>query len=149
MRIEITNVESDLNSAASKVSFILNGQQRSATWGEIDQLGQDRLKSADRGQTAEQCLLAQAALLLRARKMQRGGFDSQWWAGLCIDQSSNTADGTYIRRIARVWFSNGDTLLTEINGTECSIRQYYIGQSFNLGNGEDDNLVLGRGVEFL
>lgn len=149
MRIEITNVESNLSSPSAQVSYILNGHRRSISWGELDMLGEDRLKRADREQTGEQCLLAQAALMLRARKMERGEQDSEWWAGLNIDQTITTGDGTSLRRSARVWFDNGDSLVTTVNGTEVSIRSYYVGQTFNLGNGDHDCMTTGRAVEFL
>jgi hypothetical protein len=60
----------------------------------------------------------------------------------------NTNDDSKKRSI-KVTFDNGDTINTEINGTEDTIKKYYIGKSFNLGNGEKDNMVKATKVEFL
>jgi hypothetical protein len=47
-------------------------------------------------------------------------------------------------------FSNGDSLITGINGSEDQIRAYYIGNRFNLGDGaEGDNLQTCISVEFI
>jgi hypothetical protein len=48
----------------------------------------------------------------------------------------------------RVTFEDGNSLVTAINGTHDEIRQYYIGQTFNLGR-EDDHLTKAVSVEFL
>lgn len=39
------------------------------------------------------------------------------------------------KRTVTVYFSCGDNLTTEINGTDEEILQYYIGKQFNLGDG--------------
>jgi len=52
-------------------------------------------------------------------------------------------------RTVRVDFNNGDHLVTSINGTEQSIREYYIGNQFNIGTGGDDLLVIATAVTFL
>jgi len=52
-------------------------------------------------------------------------------------------------RTIRVDFSNGDHLITSINGTEQSIREYYIGNQFNIGTGGDDLLVTATEVTFV
>lgn len=41
----------------------------------------------------------------------------------------------------KVTFDNGNSLVTGINGTEESIRKYYIGNAFNLGDGCDGDLM--------
>ena len=52
-------------------------------------------------------------------------------------------------REIKVYFDNGDTLETCINGTDETISAYYIDQVFNLGNGENDLMVRAIRVEFL
>lgn len=52
-------------------------------------------------------------------------------------------------RSIKVYFSNGDYLFTNINGTNDHILAYYIGQEFNLGNGEHDLIAIATKVEFL
>ena len=56
------------------------------------------------------------------------------------------------RHAVKVTFGDGDHILTEINGTEESVREYYaIGRTFNLGRmskGEDD-LQKVAALEFL
>jgi hypothetical protein len=54
-----------------------------------------------------------------------------------------------IRKHIKVTFDNGDTLNTEINGSEDEIKKYYIGKQFNLGIGPKDNMVKATNVEFL
>jgi hypothetical protein len=49
----------------------------------------------------------------------------------------------------RVRFDDGNTLVTDINGTIEEIRSYYIGQVFNLGVGENDLLVTATDVDIL
>ena len=51
-------------------------------------------------------------------------------------------------RAIKVHFSNGDSLVTSINGTNEEIKRYYIGNVFNLGV-VDDLLVTATKVEFL
>lgn len=47
-------------------------------------------------------------------------------------------------------FANGDSLVTSINGTNDDIRAYYIGKSFNLGNGDSgDSMQTCISVEFI
>ena len=41
----------------------------------------------------------------------------------------------------RVHFSNGNSLETNINGTEAEIRAYYIGQWFNMGQGDGPDVM--------
>lgn len=54
------------------------------------------------------------------------------------------------RHAVKVTFDNGDHLLTEINGTEESVREYYrIGKVFNIGVGEHDKMQRVAEVEFL
>ena len=55
-------------------------------------------------------------------------------------------------KAVKVTFSDGDSLVTSINGTIEDIRTYYIGQEFNLGQPYDptlDRVVTGVGVEEL
>jgi hypothetical protein len=49
----------------------------------------------------------------------------------------------------KVYFSNGQHLLTNINGTDDDILAYYIGKEFNLGNDENDLMVIATKVDFL
>lgn len=56
---------------------------------------------------------------------------------------------TPARQAIRVTFDDGDTLETEINGTPDEILRYYLGQTFNLGQGEHDRLARAVKVEFL
>ncbi len=49
----------------------------------------------------------------------------------------------------KVTFSNGDYLVTSINGTDEEIKEYYLNKNFNLGNGEHDLIVSAEKVEFL
>lgn len=56
------------------------------------------------------------------------------------------------RRSIRVTFADGNSLETEINGTEDEIRRYYVGQPFNFGDTDAhpaDNLQCATAVEFL
>lgn len=53
-------------------------------------------------------------------------------------------------RTVKVTWSDGDTSITEINGTMEEIRTYYIGKWFNLGgayNPVEDRMVQGIAVE--
>ncbi len=55
-------------------------------------------------------------------------------------------------RAIRVTFSDGNTLETQINGSEEEIRRYYIGNTFNFGDtdwGVADNLQKAVSVEFI
>lgn len=51
-------------------------------------------------------------------------------------------------RTVKVIYSNGDSVITQINGTEAEIRAYYIGKVFNIGV-YTDLLVKAVSVEFL
>ena len=51
-------------------------------------------------------------------------------------------------KTVKVTFDNGDSIITNINGTESEIRDYYIGNIFNIGTYEDC-LVKAISVEFL
>ena len=51
-------------------------------------------------------------------------------------------------RSIRVHLADGTNFVTSINGTNEEIRQYYIGQTLNLGR-EEDRLVKVVDVEFL
>lgn len=56
------------------------------------------------------------------------------------------------RRYVRVTFSDGDSLETWINGTEATVRDYYLNNWFNHGDTEAhpaDKMVRGVRVEFL
>lgn len=55
-------------------------------------------------------------------------------------------------RTIRVTFEDGNTITTNINGTDEEIRRYYIGQSFNFGDTQEhpkDKMVKAISVEFL
>lgn len=52
-------------------------------------------------------------------------------------------------RAIKVYFANGDTLCTSINGTEDEIRAYYLNNTFNLGNDLRDVMTKAIRVEFL
>ena len=41
----------------------------------------------------------------------------------------------------KIHFADGNTLVTSFNGTLFSAATYYLGQYFNVGQGEMDNLV--------
>ncbi len=51
-------------------------------------------------------------------------------------------------RTIRVSFSNGDSLVTSINGSDEEINAYYLGNVFNLGTVEDE-LTVATKVEFI
>lgn len=51
-------------------------------------------------------------------------------------------------KTVKVTFDNGDSTITNINGTESEIKEYYIGNIFNIGIYEDC-LVKAVNVEFL
>ena len=147
MRVEVISVESGLDTGGALVRYLLDGRESSMSWEALDQLGQERINRADRAHTAEQCILAQLALLLVARKMERAAEEPLWWQGVVLDQANcNMSSNT--RSSIRVSFANGDTLFTEANGPEWSIRSYYVGQQFNLGNGVHEKLTVATGVQF-
>jgi len=41
----------------------------------------------------------------------------------------------------KVYFENGDSLVTDINGTREEITEYYVGKTFNLGDGAGGDLI--------
>jgi hypothetical protein len=49
----------------------------------------------------------------------------------------------------KVYFDNGDSLETFINGTEQEIHDYFFCQEFNIGKGEKDLMVKVIKLEFL
>ena len=51
-------------------------------------------------------------------------------------------------RTIKVTYDNGDSTITNINGAESEIKEYYIGNIFNIGTYEDC-LVKAVNVEFL
>lgn len=56
-----------------------------------------------------------------------------------------------MRHTITVKFEDGNTISTDINGTEESIRAYYVGQYFNFGDndwGKKDKLVKAESVQF-
>jgi len=46
-----------------------------------------------------------------------------------------------MKTYAKVYFDNGNTLNTWINGTPEDVRAYYLGKTFNLGNGPEDSMA--------
>ena len=52
------------------------------------------------------------------------------------------------KHFVKVLFENGDYIKTTINGTKEEIRDYYVGNYFNIGNVED-NLQKCTEVEFV
>ena len=55
-------------------------------------------------------------------------------------------------RAIRVTFADGNTIETNINGTDDEIKAYYIGQEFQFGDTEEcpyDKLVKATNVEFI
>ena len=52
-------------------------------------------------------------------------------------------------RSIRVTYDDGDTMETNINGTDAEIIAYYVGVKFNVGLGPDDNIKTAVAVEFL
>ncbi len=56
------------------------------------------------------------------------------------------------RRTVRVTYENGDSTVTDINGTEEEIRRYYLGNVFNIGKPhatDEDYLQTVVAVDFL
>ena len=47
----------------------------------------------------------------------------------------------------KIYFSNGDNLSTGFNGTINQAEEYYVGNEFNLGNGDNDVITKGIKVE--
>ena len=55
-------------------------------------------------------------------------------------------------KTAKVYFEDGNTLITSINGTKQQIEKYYIGKSFQFGDTEEhpqDKMIKAVKVEFL
>lgn len=52
-------------------------------------------------------------------------------------------------RTIKVHFSDGNSLVTAINGTRDEIEKYYLGKYFNLGDGEKDKMEKAIRIEFL
>jgi hypothetical protein len=46
-----------------------------------------------------------------------------------------------IMRKITVYYNNGDKVTTKINGTDGGIRSYYLGQTFNIGDGAGGDLI--------
>ena len=54
------------------------------------------------------------------------------------------------RHTVKVTFANGDSLVTGINGTRETVTSYYLGNTFNLGDGKGGDLMTkAMKVEFL
>lgn len=53
------------------------------------------------------------------------------------------------RHTVKVTFANGNSITTGINGTRESVTQYYMGNTFNLGNDAKDEMTTATKVEFL
>lgn len=66
-----------------------------------------------------------------------------------LSEEENVESVPNIRKNIKVTFNNGDSLTTEINGSEDEIKKYYIGKDFNLGIGGKDKMVKATNVEFL
>jgi hypothetical protein len=52
-------------------------------------------------------------------------------------------------RAIRVLLADNTDYVTDINGTNKEIEQYFVGQELNMGSGENDRMVKCVGVEFL
>lgn len=55
-------------------------------------------------------------------------------------------------RAVKVWYADGNSEVTNINGTRAGVRAYYVGQSFNFGDTDEhpaDRMVKVSWVEFL
>ena len=52
-------------------------------------------------------------------------------------------------REIKVYFDNGDSLETCINGTKQEIANYYFQNEFNIGSGGNDLIVRAIKIEFL
>jgi len=52
------------------------------------------------------------------------------------------------RRSIEVTFANGDKMKTDINGTVEHIRNYYLGKTFNVGLGPNDNMQKAVSIKF-
>lgn len=54
------------------------------------------------------------------------------------------------RHTVKVTFANGNHLTTDINGTKAEVTSYYLGNMFNLGDGNGgDQMTKAIKVEFL
>lgn len=49
----------------------------------------------------------------------------------------------------KVLYTNGDSIKTEINATFEEARAYYVGQWFNIGRGEEDNMQKCISIELI
>jgi hypothetical protein len=77
-------------------------------------------------------------------------FDTKNWYKIEeLSEEENIESVPNIRKNIKVTFNNGDSLSTEINGSEDEIKKYYIGKDFNLGIGGKDKMVKATNVEFL
>jgi hypothetical protein len=72
------------------------------------------------------------------------GFDSN--CVVCGGKDRDSVHGEL--KIVHVYFDNGDSLVTGIRGTQAEILEYYIGQTFNLGRGDQDLMATATRVEF-
>lgn len=54
-----------------------------------------------------------------------------------------------VMNVFKVTFEDGDWLTTGFNGTLADAEKYYLGQTFNVGLGPDDNLQTAVKVELL
>ena len=70
------------------------------------------------------------------------------WENKSMKSKSLNSKEKSLRSI-RVTWNDGDTTTTDINGTDLEITQYYVGNWFNVGGGEDDVMKKAVKVEFL
>jgi len=56
---------------------------------------------------------------------------------------------TDTRHAVRVTFDDGDHLTSTVNGTADEVVRYYLGNTFNVGIGSEDNIRVATKVEFL
>jgi hypothetical protein len=52
-------------------------------------------------------------------------------------------------KTVKVYFANGDHLITGINGTAEEIEFYYVNNVFNIGTGGNDNMQKCTKIEFI
>lgn len=76
-------------------------------------------------------------------------FDSN--CSVCGGKDRDSVHSPHNRKLRtiRVNWSNGDSTMTSINGTNDEIEAYYLGKEFNIGSGENDLLVHAVSIEFL
>ena len=68
------------------------------------------------------------------------------------DDSKNIESPVTEMRVIRVTFEDGNTMTTNINGTDEEIKEYYVGKYFNFGDTDShpkDKMVKAVGVAFL